>query len=172
MKNKIISILLCFVIVGPSQVRAASQDECAIWLCFPIGFAFPSCHSAHAAMVKRLFEFKGPAPSFSSCEAPNSKNPNDYTMDSGSAIKMGAGNLGAGKIIDNGFCNQRDSGPEQPLGCTATLRMYKLYENGIPMGMTYYRDPQGQDYVRDPATDLIISVRNLRAQQVETGDIQ
>ena len=172
MKKQLISILLCVVIIGPAQVRAASPEECAIWLCFPVGFMFKACHPAYEAMVDRLIEFKGPAPTFKSCETPDADNPNNYTMSMNSAIKMGGANLGAEKILDGGFCNQRDTGPEEPAGCVKTLRMYKLYENGEQMGMTYYRDPQGLDYVRDPATDLIISVRNLLAQEPSTGDIQ
>jgi hypothetical protein len=54
------------------QAQAASQDECAIWLCLPGGF--PSgCGAAHSAMVKRLKDRKSPLPSFSACAAENPK---------------------------------------------------------------------------------------------------
>lgn len=162
MRSKLVSILLCIVIVGPSPVRAASDDECAIWLCLPVGFVFPECGGARLAMYERLFTFQSPAPSFSSCESPNSTNSNSYTVSSGRAIKMGGANLGPRKILDDGFCNQRDSGPEEPRGCTKTLRMYKLFENGVQMGLTYYRDTEvgGLDYVRDPNTQQVSSLRN------------
>lgn len=163
MKSKLLSVILCVIIVGPAPVRAASEDECAIWLCLPVGFVFPECNSARIAMYERLFEFKGPVPSFGSCEAPNSTNPNSYTFAGGSAIKMSGANLGPQKIIDGGFCNHRDSGRETPLGCSKTLKMYRLFENGVQMGMTFYRDsePGGLDYVRDPVTQNVISLRNF-----------
>lgn len=161
MNNRLLAIVLCCVINIPAQAQAANQNECAIWLCLPFGFALPGCSAPRSAMLQRLFEFKGPAPAFSSCEASNSTNPNTYQMSTGKAVLMAAGNLGADKIIDGGFCNFRDSGHEEPLGCAGTLRMYKLYENGLQMGMTYYYNPQGSDYVRDPETGLISRVSSL-----------
>lgn len=170
--KRLIAVLLCIVVIGPSPVRAASEDECAIWLCLPIGFAFPECGPARIAMYERLFQFKAPAPSFRSCEAPNSTNTNVYEVSGGSAIKMGGPNLGPRKIIDNGFCNHRDSGPEEPRGCTKTLKMYKLFENGVQMGVTFYRDSEvgGVDYVRDPVTGNVISLRNYIEQNLPPSD--
>ena len=51
---------------APSSAFAASQDECAIWICLPGGF--PSgCGAAHSAMIDRVKDRKSPLPSFSSC---------------------------------------------------------------------------------------------------------
>lgn len=68
MKNKVCAALaaLLLMVGGTTTAQAASQDECAIWLCLPGGF--PSgCSSAASAMRDRLRDFKPPLPSFSSC---------------------------------------------------------------------------------------------------------
>jgi hypothetical protein len=50
----------------PISAHAASEDDCAIWLCLPGGF--PSgCAGAKSAWQKRLRQGKSPLPSFSSC---------------------------------------------------------------------------------------------------------
>ena len=54
-------------------VYAASQDECAIWLCLPGGFP-QGCGAAHSAMIKRLKKSKAPLPSFGSCSSGGSGN--------------------------------------------------------------------------------------------------
>jgi len=53
-------------ITGMSMAEAASEDECAIWLCLPGGFP-PGCESAHGAMHKRLRHGKHPLPELNSC---------------------------------------------------------------------------------------------------------
>jgi hypothetical protein len=66
---KIITALLISAFIftaGTNDVHAASEDECAIWLCLPGGF--PSgCGAAKSAMRDRIRSFKSPLPSFSSC---------------------------------------------------------------------------------------------------------
>lgn len=50
----------------PYPTKAASQDECSIWLCLPTGF--PSgCGEAKSAMKKRLKKGKSPMPDFGEC---------------------------------------------------------------------------------------------------------
>lgn len=61
----IVTLIIC---AGANQNKAyaASQDECAIWLCLPGGFP-AGCSAAHSAMFKRLKKRKPPLPSFGSC---------------------------------------------------------------------------------------------------------
>lgn len=48
------------------SARAASEAECAIWLCLPGGF--PSgCSAAHSEFKKRIKKGKPPLPDLSSC---------------------------------------------------------------------------------------------------------
>lgn len=60
----ILSSLILFGSISPSQ--AATQDECAIWLCLPGGFP-QGCGGAYNAFKNRLKKRKAPLPSFSSC---------------------------------------------------------------------------------------------------------
>ncbi|MGH1379145.1 MAG: hypothetical protein ACRBB3_10025 [Alphaproteobacteria bacterium] len=67
---------LGMVVFTPYPVFAASQDECAIWLCLPGGFP-QGCGAAHSAMIKRIKKRKPPLPSFGSCSVGGS---GDYRM--------------------------------------------------------------------------------------------
>ncbi|WP_282610803.1 hypothetical protein [Pelagibius sp. Alg239-R121] len=62
------------VLIGTSVPSfAASQDECAIWLCLPGGFP-GGCEAAYAAFIKRINHTpkpKPPLPPFSSCDNGN-----------------------------------------------------------------------------------------------------
>ncbi len=61
----IVTILIASV-MGAPPARAASEAECAIWLCLPGGF--PSgCSAAHSAFKKRIKKGKPPLPDLSSC---------------------------------------------------------------------------------------------------------
>lgn len=72
---------LTFILLAafnPIPSFAASQDECAIWLCLPA--AFPSgCGAAKSAFKKRIKHHKSPLPAFSSCAVKSSSEMN-YTM--------------------------------------------------------------------------------------------
>lgn len=67
--KKIIAYLTIFITLSVSQnSTAASQDECAIWLCLPAAFAPAECSSPHRAFKKRVLKGKSPLPSMSSCK--------------------------------------------------------------------------------------------------------
>lgn len=59
--------------------HATSENECAIWLCLPSGFA-DGCSGAHSAFKKRLLKGKSPLPNWSSCSEDNNKAA-PYTFD-------------------------------------------------------------------------------------------
>ncbi|WP_045395016.1 hypothetical protein [Vibrio rotiferianus] len=70
MKRKVLLFALILgtlpAITASPFTYAASDNECAIWLCLPSGF--PSgCGDARRAFKKRIKKFKSPLPSFSSC---------------------------------------------------------------------------------------------------------
>lgn len=165
MKRIAIAWLPAVALSISTLAAAADPDECAIWLCLPAGFVHPSCQPAKRAMIKRLFEFKGPVPSFSSCEVQGAErtNTNVYDYQIGSAALMGSYFHGStviepSRLIVPGICNHRDTGPEEPRGCVTTLQMIKVFENGQQMGMTYFRNKDGVDYIKDPVTGEISSV--------------
>ncbi|MFN3071307.1 hypothetical protein ACKWMY_24800 [Serratia sp. J2] len=79
MKSKyfiVIFLLTLVSTISPKVSMAASQDECAIWLCMPAGFPGSECNAPHNAMIKRIKKGKSPLPSFGSCavDSPQSGN--------------------------------------------------------------------------------------------------
>lgn len=66
-------VISTFIVAGlasasylPYPSKAASQDECSIWLCLPGGF--PSgCGGAKSAMKNRIKKGKSPLPNFGEC---------------------------------------------------------------------------------------------------------
>ena len=150
--------------IAISLSASADQNECAIWLCLPIGFSMPECQTARSAMMKRLFQFESPAPSFSSCEVEGSAKTNNYDIARGQAALIGPYMHGSRTIMpterikDGVFCNDsRESEPEEPRGCTTTLQSYQMYENGVKVGATYYRNKQGADYIRGADGEVLLA---------------
>lgn len=71
MKHILNVALASLALLGGNAALAASQDECAIWLCLPQGFAPAACGPAHSAMHERIVEGKGPLPDLSECGGNN-----------------------------------------------------------------------------------------------------
>ncbi len=69
----LVLILIAVTLGVEKPSYAASQDECAIWLCLPGGFP-QGCGAAHSAMIKRIKKKKPPLPSFGSCSEGGSGN--------------------------------------------------------------------------------------------------
>lgn len=145
---------------------AASQAECAIWLCVPTGF--PSgCSSAKSAMIDRIKHFKSPLPSLSSCivSAPSNSLPQQASNLRGADGK-------AAFIPAKTYCAKRtkyDSCAEwarhdaqlikgesckityssssgkrvSPANCTKTYYYAEVYIDGQKTGETYYFDKNG-----------------------------
>lgn len=163
MKRKLLAICMSAMLVVPTSVQAYDTWGCAIWLCLPVGFSYPECGKARRAMLKRMYKFKSLIPSFSSCEVAEAgrTNRNKYRIGTDTAILMGPYIEGykvvqpVEKIIEGGFCNFRDTGHEEPRGCITTLQLIRVYENGVQKGMTYYRNKEGEDYIRDPVTGVL-----------------
>lgn len=68
MRKVVFGFFLCSLILFGflTHSQAATQDECAIWLCLPGGFP-QGCGGAYSAFKNRLKKRKSPLPSFSSC---------------------------------------------------------------------------------------------------------
>nr|WP_067297049.1 conjugal transfer protein TraL [Marinobacterium profundum] len=137
----------------PSTALAASQDECAIWICLPGGF--PSgCGAAHSAMMDRIKDRKSPLPSFGSCavkEEGHSEMSYNYSV---------AAYIPARQVCtkqhwwgDSDNCSQWETAPSHyvkgtrcqnddngwyPEGCTRTYRFVDVFVDGVLAGDTYY----------------------------------
>lgn len=74
LKIIVFSIFLFFCIPTPSY--AASEADCAIWLCLPGGFP-AGCSAAHNAFKDRIKHGRPPLPDLSSCTtSPDGKTSN------------------------------------------------------------------------------------------------
>tara|TARA_R110001599_G_scaffold69022_1_gene194414 strand:- start:246 stop:725 length:480 start_codon:yes stop_codon:yes gene_type:complete len=114
-RASIIAALITALIIGNSpKAQAASEDECAIWICLPGGFP-AGCGAAHSAMLKRLKDRKAPLPAFGSCAA----NAPATTYDWGTEVEWicptGFNLAGTGGRDDERYCvglrlNGRDGG--------------------------------------------------------------
>lgn len=162
---KLTSLLLMAIILGPltTPVMAASQDECAIWLCLPGGF--PSgCGAAHAAMAKRISHLKPPLPPFSSCSANGSGSMN-YEQSTAAYVpeqrvcskkwpRGGCREYREVKAhwVDGASCrfSGRYDGPGEIRGgnvhysegtaprCSSTSNTIQIFDHGKQMGNTFY----------------------------------
>lgn len=146
-----------FALVGGLSAPAAfaaSQDECAIWICLPGGF--PSgCGAAHSAMMDRIKDRKSPLPSFSSCAVEEEGDNMTYTQGVAAYVpERRVCSRWGGK--DSDFCiggwvtkpahyvrgtscrRYDDHGPRHPEGCSSTKRYIDVRGNGVMYGDSYY----------------------------------
>lgn len=167
LKSTLVAFILGYLHIASIPVYAASQDECAIWLCLPAGFP-GGCESAHSAMRHRLKHHKSPLPSFASC-AVNDKGEKD---DSGewdysfrNVIKIEEhqecvewGTKVVSRDNEQRYCKRyetikahvrpgnscyvrkggNDTDPVKIEGCVGTAREIKIFQNGKIIGAPYY----------------------------------
>jgi hypothetical protein len=138
---KHITALLFASILGlgfmPSMSFAASQNECAIWLCLPSGF--PSgCGGAKSAFKNRIKHHKPPLPPFASCSVKKT----NLTYTQGKAYYEPAetctgwySQIGGNcqphpaRWVKNGSCNM--------MGCQSK-NYIDIFDSGKPLGGTYF----------------------------------
>lgn len=149
------ALVAASLISYPSQSYAASQDECAIWICAPGGFP-QGCGAAYSAMISRIKDFKPPLPPFAACAI----NP-----PVGSGSHMSASHGFAAHIAQRNVCViyrswgdsehcmeyktipahyvkgttcQITDGDHNPPGCTHTKRFIEVFIEGNLAGPTFY----------------------------------
>ncbi|EHR5466012.1 conjugal transfer protein TraL [Vibrio parahaemolyticus] len=172
MKHKLFMAAITAAFLLPVQPAfAASDDECAIWLCLPTGF--PSgCSGAKKAFVKRIKKFKPPLPSFTSClfsgDVPIGTPSNDTDMfarDGRAAyipprvecVKWEAGKdwsrcskteVRPSQIIKDQSCHvNHKEGTSSPKYCSHTISYVETFQDGEQYGETYYFDNAGNTYI-------------------------
>lgn len=143
------------MILNSPATFAASQDECAIWLCLPAGF--PSgCGGAKSAFIKRIKKFKPPLPDFMSCvvESPDSNLSYKHKYAAYVPTRQvctdrfyGWGDddecsqwktIPAHHVKDRRCYDDDDSGYSDPAGCTRTDEYVDVYIDGKKTGDTFY----------------------------------
>lgn len=71
-----VAIAILISATAPQKAYAASEAECAIWLCLPGGFP-TGCSAAHSAFKHRIEKGRSPLPDLSSCTTgPNGQTSN------------------------------------------------------------------------------------------------
>jgi len=124
-----LSMIISSVLLTSTPTLAASEQECAIWLCAPQGFAPSACKGARKALVKRLFRGKSAMPDLSSCMVGGDSNSNNTQM-----------------TATQGFVRQTQNGEWEPVKVCPTRyrrlgvchRSVSVYNNGVQEGETYY----------------------------------
>ncbi|MDA0385575.1 conjugal transfer protein TraL [Vibrio owensii] len=151
-----------------TSTYAASENECAIWLCLPAAFAVDGCGAAKDAFIDRIKHFKPPLPSFTSCmyagDLP-SGTPDSSEMSSvtGSAAYVPAreeckrwGMFGnecmqseiiPSHIVKNQRCKRAEGGERNPRYCTKTINYVQTKLDGQLYGEPYYYDNNGGTYL-------------------------
>ncbi|EMC9392301.1 conjugal transfer protein TraL [Vibrio parahaemolyticus] len=171
MKYKLSMVALAATFLLPAQpTYAASDDECAIWLCLPTGF--PSgCSDAKKAFVKRIKKFEPPLPNFMSClfsgDVP-SGTPSGSDMNSKNGIaayipprkecvewRNGKDwrecirtEVVPSRIVKDKSCQRNNKeGTQTPRHCSHTINYVVTYMDGQQYGDTYYFDTSGNTYL-------------------------
>ena len=165
--KKILLPLLIMPLLIPIESQAASEDECAIWLCLPTGFP-DGCSSAKSAFIKRVKKLKPPLPDFFSCMVTNNNIPPDIAEEmppqSEMTTKYGtAAYIPARRYCirySNNRCYQYETKPASilkdrvcridkdrksyPNGCTSTIKYVDTYMDNNQYGQTYYFTHSGE----------------------------
>lgn len=72
----IFAAIIIISVAVPMKTYAASEADCAIWLCLPGGFP-AGCSAAHSAFKNRVKKGRSPLPDLSSCTTgPNDQKSN------------------------------------------------------------------------------------------------
>ncbi|WP_274881991.1 conjugal transfer protein TraL [Vibrio harveyi] len=172
MTHKLFMVAITAAFLLPAQTTyAASDDECAIWLCLPTGF--PSgCSGAKSAFKKRIKNLKTPLPSFGSClfsgELPLSAPTHNTDMTSKHGLaayipprrvcvswdtgkdwsRCSKTEVRPSQIIKDQSCHiNHKQGTSSPKYCSHTISYVETFQDGEQYGETYYFDNAGNTYI-------------------------
>ena len=164
--KKVLSGAILIALFQSAAAVAASQDECAAWICAAGGFAPSACKPPFKAMVKRIKKLKPPLPPISSCGGGAALNsiasglgvkPSKMTYNHGMAALMPSTrrctSWSGGKesrcnnyvtvpshYIKGTSCIRRGGtdGDWTPHGCIKTGRYIEIFADGKQMGSTFF----------------------------------
>ncbi len=142
---------------------AASEEECAIWICAPGGFAPSECSPPHRAMLDRVKDGKSPLPPLSDCMLEGRGTPSNVKGASGVAAYIPRAYQCASyvDVYNEPTCARYDTLPArhvrgqpcihhsdergaEPWGCTRTDYYVSILVDGEPMGPIYYFSRSGE----------------------------
>lgn len=159
----IVAMAGLFAMSAPAM--AASQDECAIWICAPSGFTPSQCDAAYEAMMERISppDPESPLPPFHECSRNGGSSGQSMSANYGMAafvpthykcVSWRYWGRGGPKCVEQVKVEQHyvkgqrcvrigggpNGGPVEtyPPGCTRTKRFIDVLVNGDQVGDTYY----------------------------------
>ncbi|MFT5719484.1 MAG: hypothetical protein ACI9T7_003699 [Oleiphilaceae bacterium] len=140
-KNVALGLFVAASIYSAS-VFAATEDECAAWICAAGSFAPAECKPPFNAMMKRIKKLKPPLPAISSC--PKSKENSSLLASLGVKESQMSHNYGAASIMPSGANIKTpcihyggDDGEWTPHGCVSG-RFIEVFIEGEQEGDTYF----------------------------------
>lgn len=163
------TVLMAVTFLPVAPVKAASEAECAIWLCLPAGFT-TGCGEAKRAFKKRLRKLKSPLPNFALClvSGEHETAGEASTMDARHGIAAYipprkvctehayrndhwicvATEIKPSQIIKNTWCSRtsKDDTHKTPRHCSSTIKYTDIYMDGQIYGETNYYDNFGNEY--------------------------
>lgn len=151
-----LSIAILGTVAFTTPTYAASDADCSIWLCLPMGF--PSgCGDAKSAFKERIKKFKSPLPSLSSCLVSSDveTSEGEITSTDGYAALIPERDVCI-RWVSRPYCAEYETIPTHvikntrcafnlPEGCSQTIRYVDTYIDGQPNGNTYYFDYDGNE---------------------------
>lgn len=155
------SLLIFFLVASavPKESLAASQNECAIWLCLPAGFPGNECRAPHNEMIKRIKKGKSPLPSFSGCsidspQGDSVKTKNSYAAYYYNRMKCTRQNRDGdcigfkqipNKLVPDGWCKKEPYTEAYRSECKSIKYILTIID-GRPWGEPIYYDDRGNIY--------------------------
>lgn len=140
-------------LASPEAAIAASEAECAIWICLPGGFP-GGCEAAHSAMISRVKSLRPPLPPFEACSVEASSDGMTFKWGMAAYVPKrrvcarsyyGSDSQHCAEWADlpetyvkGTLCHMTSEGDRQPAGCVATYRYGDVFSHGELMGKTYY----------------------------------
>ncbi len=153
--------LTLFLLASSPPIHAASDAECAIWMCLPTGF-IGGCSDAKKAFKKRVRRHKSPLPDFVGClknagneeeQAALGIKPDTFTAKDGIAAYVPtyrectrrdrndhcvSWNTVDAHYVKNTRCIRESGGYSSPKNCTSTYLYTEVYRSGMLFGQTEY----------------------------------
>lgn len=144
MTKRLIAASVLAVTLITSPTFAASDDECAIWLCLPVSFAASGCSGPFSAFKDRIKHFKSPLPNLASCLVSS----DDVVVEGIEASQMTsqegiAAFIPATKTMPKSYvkgipCRSHHFSSNTPRGCIRTDRYVQTLMDGMPYGDVFY----------------------------------
>lgn len=152
-----VTFSLIMLLSQANEAVAASENECAIWLCAPGGFP-NGCEPPHAAMMSRIKRDKSPIPDWNECfsskDVPGGGSgsanygPVAYIPEHQVCVRWKSWGSDGERCVEHKTipeeyrkgtrCRTNRDGERTPAHCTKSLNYIDVFIDGKKQGETYY----------------------------------